>query len=193
MKQFAIAGLFLTLVAGCSIEKLYQMKQNRKVYPYEQVTFHDVVKRYLNKDYSGMDGMEGIYSVSIVAEKKGKGFLSPVEKNKIMNRKENYSTVVILRDTKDPNREYIEIPLDKENLPSYSIRGEFTKMKDSNIMVYKHLERRGEYSTYTFTYDEAKDMLEGIRTENSGQTEYTYKLTYIKLHPKKEPVTTNQP
>ncbi|MBL7860597.1 MAG: hypothetical protein JNJ65_05495 [Cyclobacteriaceae bacterium] len=193
MKKLALFGLLLPAVVGCSVEKLYQMNQNRKVYPYEQVSFHDVVKRYMSKDYTSVGSIEGIYSVSVVIEKKGKGLLSPVEKNKIMTRKENYTTVAIIRDGTDPGREFIEIPLDKEHLPSYSVRGEFTRMTDSNIMIYKHFESRGEYSTYTFTYDAARDMLEGVRKENSGQAEYTYQLTYIKLHPKKEGVTSNRP
>jgi len=57
-------------------------------------------------------------------------------------------------------------------------------MADANILVYKHLESRGKSSSYTFTYDRTKDILEGIRKENNGQFEYTYQLTYMKLHPK---------
>lgn len=193
MKNWVILTGILVMVSACSMEKLYQMRQNHKVYPFEQVTFNDLAKRYMSKEGSGLNSIEGIYSVSVVVEKKSKGFLSASEKNKVVTRKENYSTVAIIRDNEDPNREYIEIPLDKENLPSYSIRGEFTGMSEANILVYKHLEPKGKYFTYTFTYDAARDMLEGVRRENSGQAEFTYTLTYLKLHPKKEAITNNRP
>lgn len=193
MKKMTLVIGLIIVASGCSIEKLYQMSQNRKVYPFEQITFHDIMRRYMSKDFASVGTMEGIYAVTIVVEKKGKGFLSPTEKRKVMTRKENYSIVAIIRDGTDPNREYIEIPLDKEYLPSYSIRGEFTGMSEGNILVYKHLEKKGESATYTFTYDAAHDVLEGIRKENSGQSEFTYTLTYLKLHPKKEAITNNQP
>lgn len=191
MKRVVFILVVFLLVSSCSMEKLYTMKQNRKVYPFEQVNFHELMQRYMSKENSSMGTIEGIYSVSIVVMKKGKGLLSPVEKEKVMERKENYSKVAIIRDTGDPNREYLEISLDKEHLPSYSIRGEFTGMTEANILIYKHLEPRGQTSTYTFTYDQSRDMLEGVRKENNGQAEYTYTLTYIKLHPKKTEVTQN--
>lgn len=192
MKIWMILAGFLLMASSCSMEKLYMMKQNRKVYPFEQVSFHDMAKRYMSKGNSSTISIEGIYSVTVVVERKGKGFLSSSETNKVVTRKENYSTVAIVKDPDGPNREYIEIPLDKENLPSYSIRGEFTGMSEANIMVYKHLEPKGKSLTYTFTYDAARDMLEGVRKENTSQAEFTYTLTYLKLYPKKEAVITNK-
>ncbi len=191
MKPRLVIVLLSTLFISCSMEKLYTMKQNRKVYPFEQVNFHELVQRYMNKENSSIGTIEGIYSVSLVVTKKGKGLLSSVEKEKVMERKENYSKVAIIRDTGDANREYFEVSMDNESLPSYSIRGEFTRMTEANILIYKRLEPRGKTSNYTFTYDYSRDMLEGVRKENSGQAEYTYNLTYIKLHPKKTEVTNN--
>lgn len=169
---------------SCSMEKLYTMKQRNKLHAYEQVDFHDIVMRYMNKNQSSVGEIEGIYSVSMIVNKKGKGMLSSSEKEKVSERKENYLQVAIIRDATGINREYIEVQLDKKYLPSYSIRGEFSRMADANILVYKHLESRGKSSSYTFTYDRTKDILEGIRKENNGQFEYTYQLTYMKLHPK---------
>lgn len=191
MKPRLVIVLLSILSVSCSMEKLYTMKQNRKVYPFEQVNFHELVQRYMSKENSSIGTIEGIYSVSLVVTKKGKGLLSSVEKEKVMERKENYSKVAIIRDTGDANREYFEVSLDNESLPSYSIRGEFTRMTEANILIYNRLEPRGKTTTYTFTYDYSRDMLEGVRKENSGQAEYTYNLTYIKLHPKKTEVTNN--
>jgi hypothetical protein len=168
------------------MEKLYQMKQNRKVYPFEQVDFHELMQRYMNKEASTGKTIEGMYSVSIVVIKKGKGILNSPERERIMIRKENYSKVAILRDQNSSNREYMEISLDKNRLPSYSVRGEFTGMTEANILVYTHFEPRGQILTYTFTYDQSKDILEGVRKEMNGQAEITYKLTYIKINPDRE-------
>lgn len=181
----ALLILFL-LLQGCSIEKLYQMRQRRKINPYEQVDFGSIIKRYFKKESSSIGSVEGIYSVSSLVTKKGKGFLSDVEKEKIVERKENYSKVAVIYDPGHPDREYLEISLDKELLPSYSVRGEFTGMSEGNIMVYKHFEARGKILSYTFTYDKAKDILEGIRTESDRGATITYKLTYLKLFPKAE-------
>jgi len=191
MKSSLVIVLLAIVLTSCSMEKLYTMKQSRKVYPFEQVNFHELVQRYMSKENSSIGTIEGIYSVSIVVTKKGKGFMSSVEKERIIERKENYSKVAIIRDAGDANREYFEVSLDNESLPSYSVRGEFTRMTEANILIYNRLEPRGKTTTYTFTYDYSRDMLEGVRKENSSQAEFTYNLTYIKLHPKKTDLTNN--
>lgn len=169
---------------SCSMEKLYRMRQKQKVNPYEQIDFRAMVDRYMNKDATSVGTIEGIYSVSSLVTKKGKGLLSSTEKEKVVERKENYSKVAIIRDSGNANREYLEVPLDKDFLPTYSIRGEFTNVADGNIMVYKHFESRGRILSYTFSYDKQRDMLEGVRTENEGNFTVTYNLTYLKLSPK---------
>jgi|SRR6478736_5023559 len=176
--------LVSSLLSSCSLDKLYMMKLQRKSATYEQVEFSDIVKRYFGKDKTSVGTIEGIYSVSSLVTKKGKGILSSSEKEKTVERNENYSKVAIIHDANSSNREYIEVPLDKEYLPSYSVRGEFTGMTDGNIMVYKHFESRKKIISYTFTYDRSRDILEGVRTENNGSFTYTYKLTYLKLYPK---------
>jgi hypothetical protein len=191
MNSRLLIVLLAIVFTSCSMEKLYTMKQSRKVYPFEQVNFHELVQRYMSKENSSIGTIEGIYSVSLVVTKKGKGLMSSVERERIIERKENYSKVAIIRDAGDANREYFEVSLDNESLPSYSVRGEFTRMTEANILIYNRLEPRGKTSTYTFTYDYSRDILEGVRKENSGQAEYTYNLTYIKLHPKKTDLTNN--
>jgi hypothetical protein len=186
MKRVSL-NLFLALmITSCSFEKLYKMNQHRKVSPYEQINFNEMVSRYVNKDKSSVGSIEGIYSVSSLVSKKGKGLLSATEKEKIVDRDENFSKVAIIQDSQHPGREYLEVPLDKDFLPSYSIRGEFTGLSDGNILVYKHFEPRGKIVSYTFSYDQARDILEGVRKENNGSFEFTYKLTYLKLAPKAE-------
>lgn len=178
--------ILLLILASCSPEKLYQIQKARKINPYEQVDFNNIVKRYFSKERSSIGTVEGIYSVSSLITKKGKSLLSNTEKEKVIERKENYSKVAIVYDPNHADREYFEISLDKEMLPSYSVRGEFTGISEGNILVYKHFEGKGKILSYTFTYDKARDMLEGIRTESERGATITYKLTYLKLYPKAE-------
>ena len=185
--QFLVACLLMSGgLTSCSMETLYRMQQKRKIYKYEQISFQDLTYLYLNKNSSSVGTVEGIYSVTSIVTKKGKGILSATEKEKIVTRDENYQKVAIIRDPKN-GREYIEVPLRGTNYPSYDIKGEFTSMSDGNILVYKQFESRGRSTSYTFTFDKGRDILEGIRTDNNGNFEYTYKLTYLKLSPKASP------
>ena len=62
----------VVLATSCSIDKLYKMKQNRKMNPYEQINFNEIVKLYFAKDKTSVGTIEGIYSVSSLITKKGK-------------------------------------------------------------------------------------------------------------------------
>lgn len=173
-----MAGLVL-LTGSCSMDRMYgKMLMRKKASSFEQIDLKDMVDRYINKNTSSVGTIEGIYSVTGVVTKKIRN------KEKITDRKENYSKVAVMRDTRDPDREFVEVVIDKDNQMSFSIVGEFTSLTESNLLIYKHLESRGRTSTYTFTYDKAKDVLEGVRTENTNNSTITYKLTYLKLSPK---------
>ncbi|NOS92448.1 MAG: hypothetical protein HOP30_11035 [Cyclobacteriaceae bacterium] len=181
MRMVMLVGALL--VSSCSVDKLYLSKQQRKSSGFEQVGFDDLARLYVDKQT--VDEIEGIYSVSGLIIKKSKALFSGEEKEKIIEQRDNYSKVAIFRDHQKSDREYFEVSLDKEGLPSYSIRGEFNKVTEGNILVYKHFEPRKKVLNYTFTYDAEKNMLEGIRTETNGNTVITFKLTYLKLFPKK--------
>lgn len=178
--------LVAILLTSCSMDTLYRMAQKRKVYVYEQITFVDLTQGYMNKTASSVGTVEGIYSVSSLVTKRGKGMLSNTEKEKVVSRDEHHMKVAIIRDPKN-GREFIEVPLTDTNYPSYNIRGEFTSMSEGNILIYKRFESRGRSSSYTFTFDKGRDILEGVRTDNTGNFEVSYKLTYLKLSPKSSP------
>src|ERR1700741_4155069 len=177
------------LVSGCSIEKAYMIRQRHKVYALEQVDFHFLADLYVNKEKTSVSTVEGIYSVSSVVTKKNKQLLTGQEREKVKDREENYSKVMIGRDSRKPERDFIEISLDKQNMPSYSVVGEFKELSESNLLIYTHYDPRGKtVSTYTFSYDKAKDILEGVRLENANNAVITYKLNYVKLEPTLKPV-----
>ena len=175
---FIIAAL---LLPGCSIEKLHQKKRVDKS-PFEQIDFQALVKRYLKKEKPNT--IEGIYLVSGSVTKKNNGFMNSSEKEKIKDRKENYAQVAILRDIGETGRDFIELSLDKEFQPSYSIVGEFVTTTSGNLLMYKHLDPKNKNTTFTFTTDEKGDILEGVRVENEGNSTITYRLSYVKTYPK---------
>ena len=187
MRAFIILIVVSLGVSSCSVEKLYSKKHDYKNRSFEQIDFDDLAKLYMAKSTdSDPQNIEGIYSVSGIIIKRGKSFLSFTEKERTLVRKENYSKVAIIRDRENSDREYFEVPLDKNRLPSYSIRGEFHKTSEGNILVYKHFEPRDKVLNYSFTYDSERDILEGIRTETNGSSTITFKLTYLKLYPKRK-------
>ncbi|HZY77922.1 MAG TPA: hypothetical protein VFE50_00270 [Cyclobacteriaceae bacterium] len=181
-----ICCVLILSMTSCSYDRLMMMSQKKKasLSPLEQVTLQELVERYMAKDQSSVGTIEGIYTVSSVVTKKGKAILSSREKEKVTDRQENYTKVAIIRDNSAAGREFIEIVIEKDHLTSYPVFGEFSTMAESNLLLYKHFDSKGRSSSFTFTYDKIKDVLEGVRTDNSNNKTITYKLTYIKMFPK---------
>lgn len=170
---------------ACSIEKQYIMRQKHKVYSFEQVNFNDILRAYLNETAQEKASFEGIYAVTLVTTKKGRTFLSNNDRERVTERRDNFKQVAIIKDVKNMHREFIELTIDKGLLPSYSIKGEFSAFTENSVAVYKQLEKRDQFTTYTFSFDKSYDILEGVRVENNGNSVTTHKLTYVKLFPKR--------
>lgn len=193
--RLLICVLIVSSMSSCSYDRIMANAQSRRIKasPLEQVNLEEMVERYMEKDQTSIGTIEGIYSVSSVVTKKGKAVFSAREKERITDRRENYSKVAIIRDNSEAGREYIEIVIDKGYrgfTASYPVYGEFSAMAESNLLLYKHFDSRARSTSYTFTYDKSKDILEGVRTDNAGNNRtITYKLTYIKLSPKLQPLS----
>lgn len=182
-----ICVLIVSSMSSCSYDRMILRAQaaRAKASPLEKVDLQEMIERYMAKDQTSVGSIEGVYSVSAVVTKKGKAVFSAREKERITDRRENYSKVAIIRDHSESGREYIEIVIDKNYQPFYPVYGEFSAMAESNLLLYKHFDSKARSTSYTFTYDKTKDVLEGIRTDNAGNNQtITYKLTYIKLSPK---------
>lgn len=188
MRALIFCVLIVSLT-GCSYDRLITLGQKKKAQasPLEQVDLQEMIERYMAKEGPSVGTIEGIYSVSAVVTKKGKTVFSSREKEKVTDRQENYTKVAIIRDNSEAGREYIEVVIDKDFSHSYPVYGEFSTMSESNLLLYKHFDSKGRASSFTFTYDKSKDVLEGIRTDNSNNKTITYKLTYVKLFPKNQP------
>ncbi len=174
-------------LSSCSYERLMLKAQRAKAKssPLEQVTMMEMIERYMAKDQSSVGSIEGIYTISSVVTKKGKTILSAREKERITDRKENYTKVAIIRDNSEAGREYIELVIDKDYKATYAVYGEFSTMAESSLLIYKHFDSKARVTSYTFTYDKSKDILEGVRTDTNGNNKtVTTRLTYIKLSPK---------
>lgn len=161
-----------------------QVKQS----PFEQIDFEGILKRYLGKDFRPGAPIEGIYEVSCTITRKGKPFLSNIEKEKVVGRYENFAKIAIVKDWPDAKREYLEISLNAKNAPHYPIIGDFQSFSEGNGYIYKHYVPQKDAQSYTFTLDLEPEILEGVRTEIKGSKSYTYKLTYLKIYPKKSDV-----
>lgn len=176
MKDLWIIAPFLLLV-GCTSS--IKATKASKPSPYEQIDFQSLVTRYMKKEK--VNQIEGIYSVSGTVTKRKKGFLDVEEREKTTDRKENYAKVAILIDPGDTGKDFIELSLDKEDLPSYSVVGEFSMAAGGNMLIYKHLDPKGKNRSFTFTADAKGELLEGISVEKDGNATITYKLTYVKV------------
>ena len=142
-----------------------------------------MVKRYLTKDTQPMEVLEGIYSVSAIISRRG-GFLANPNREKIVDRKDNYAKVVIMKDTEHTNREYLEISLASKVPGKYPVVGEFSSISEGNVFVYKHYEPKEPVISYSFVLSEF-DILDGILTKVVKRKIITYKLSYLKIYPKK--------
>ncbi len=178
-KRHHILFLWPLLLLQACIIHTPAPKQSSKGSVFRQMNFQDLIQRYMKK--GGGNSIEGVYSVSGMVIKRGKTILGG-PKEKTTDRKENYATVAILREEQIGGN-YIELSLNKKDLTSYSIIGEFKPAAAGGILVYKHYDSKGKDTSYTFTRDETSEILEGIRVDDEGGTQVTYKLTYVKLSP----------
>ncbi len=152
----------------------------------EHVDFEGMAKRYLVKQTEPMEPLEGIYSVSAIISKRG-GFLANPNRDKVIVRKDNYAKVVIMKDSEDPKREYLEVSLASKSPGKYPVVGEFSSLAEGKAFVYKHYEPKKPVISYSFVLSEF-DILDGVLTEIVRRKTITYKLSYLKIYPKKEEI-----
>ncbi|HYG18360.1 MAG TPA: hypothetical protein VD816_05495 [Ohtaekwangia sp.] len=158
----------------------------KKKYDYQKVDVTDMIRRYVAKPSSSPVSIEGIYSVSAVVVKRGKGLLSSEVREKVVDRKDNYASVAIMRDREGAENEFIEVSLTQKGAPEFPIVATLTTLSEERGFLSKHIEPDGEILTFTFTYHGDSDILEGVYTKSSGGSTITYTLTYLKTYPKKQ-------
>jgi len=165
--------------------QLNSLVSKKKKYTYSYVTVNDMVKRYVSKSSHPMNSIEGIYSVSGTVTKKGKNLVGAM-KEKVVDRKNNYADIAIIRDWSDSGTEFIVLSLKQNDEERYAIVAELTTLSEGRGFLCKHFEPDGKILTFTFTFDGDSDLLEGVFTQQEGNKTVTYSISYLKTFPKKE-------
>jgi hypothetical protein len=177
--------ILIVSCSGCIYVPTTTRAPKAKPSVYKEVSLEEMIRRYIVKT-NNETSIEGIYTVSCVITKKGKTLLSPVEKERTVIRKDNYARVAIVKDWPESNTEYVEISLHVTGAAKHPIVAELTSLSEGGGFIYKHFEPKGKVLSFTFLYDQSKpDILEGVYTLNEKGSEVTYKLTYVKVYPKK--------
>jgi len=177
--------LILVLVSLDCIGQREKKQSSKNSSSLEQIDWPEMINLYMNKSETSVGTIEGIYFISGLVTRTGKGLFSSEEKEKVLDRKENYAKVAIIRDPVRASREYAELVLDGDPASSLSVIGEFSSLTKGNVLSYKHFDQKGkEFETFTFIFNPETDSLEGTRKESKGNATITYTLTYLKILPK---------
>jgi hypothetical protein len=191
MKTLYYSIFCLMILIGSAAEA--QMKSlfpKRNKHTYEEIDTEEMIRRFVSKPAASVVSIEGIYSVSSVVTKKGKSLLSSEVKEKVVDRKDNYAKVAIIRDWADSEHEFIQISMTQTGVQKYPIVGVLTTLSEGRGFLCKHTEPNGDVLNFTFTYAGNADILEGTYTKVDGSKTITYTITLLKTFPKTETVTT---
>ena len=154
-------------------------------FKYEEIGFEDMIHRYLHRDGQKASTIEGIYSVSCVITKSKRHWLTGKDVVKVMERRDNYARVAIMKETFSPKRDYIEVSMSGKDASKYFIVGELTELAEGSGFVYKHLEPDGEIISFSMLLT-TPDLVEGQYTYSKRKHMVTTRLSYFKLYPKVE-------
>lgn len=176
-KSLTFLCLFLITQGAFAQSKSIFKKSN-----YEELKFEDLMHRYFGKETGTFNKVEGIYSVSCVITKTSKSFLTGQLKVKVVERKDNYARVAILKDWPGSNRDFIEVSLSYHVANKYPIVGVMSTLSAGEAYIYKHIEPDG--SSRDFSMASGSDMIDGEYSEMHRRKTITYKLSYMKIFPK---------
>ena len=178
--------LYLFLLLALAAHFSYSQSKPKTIFKkphYHEVDFEDLMHRYFGKEAGSHSRLEGIYSVSCVITKTNKAFLTGKQKVKVVERKDNYARVAILKDWPDTDRDYIEVSLSYRATNKYPIVGELSTIAVGEAYIYKHIEPDGSMYDYSMAAG-STDLIEGEHSEMHGRKTITYKLSYMKIYPK---------
>jgi hypothetical protein len=181
MKNRSFIFLFITLLVYSGAAAQHNPNKKVRRAPYEEVDFEDMMHRYFAKEK--ISELEGIYSVSCVIIKTNKKFLSKREKIRVVERKDNYARIAILKDWPGSKRDYIEVSLSFRDAKKYPIVGQLSILSEGQGLIYDHIEPDGTKITFSMM-TESSELLEAEYSEMQKRKIITYKLSYLKVYPK---------
>lgn len=178
--------VLLVVCAWVVIQPVYGqslLKNRNKKTVYQEVDLEEMIKRYFGKEAGTFNSIEGIYSVSCVITKKSRHFLTGADRFRVVERKDNYARIAILKDWPDANRDFIEVSMSYHVANKYPIVGEMDQLSEGSGYIYNHIEPDGSKITFSMIYDHL-DMIEGEYSKIDKRRTITYKLSYLKIYPK---------
>lgn len=181
MRNILLVLLLPLIAGGCVVPAQLATQQRAKKTPLEEVTFEDLTKRYLVKEVDAGNAIEGIYSVSSVITKKGPQFITGEVRERVVERRENYARVAILKERPGSSRAYIEVSLSYREAGTYPVIGEFNLFGEGRGLIYKHFEPDGSSMSFSMIRD--SDLIEGEYSTVEGKQTITYRLSYLKIYP----------
>jgi len=184
MKIKTLTFLCLFLFAQGTFAQL-KSKSIFKKSNYQEIDFEDLMHRYLGKETGSFNKLEGIYSVSCVITKSSKSFLTGQHKVKVVERKDNYARVAILKDWPGAKRDFIEVSLSYHVANKYPIVGEMSTLSTGEAYIYKHMEPDGSVRDFSMA-TASLDLIEGEHSEMYKRKTITWKLSYLKIYPKEK-------
>ena len=167
-------------------KKLFS-KKNKHVY--EEVDTEEMIRRFISKPAYASISIEGIYTVSAMVTVRKKALLSSQMKEKVVDRKDNYAQVAIIRDWSNSGSDFIEISMNQTDESRYPVVSSLRTLSEERGFLCKHTEPNGEVLTFTFTFSGDAELLEGTYTKIDGSKTITYNITYLKTFPKADGVT----
>lgn len=186
MKNRFLVFSFCLVIFSLSANAQSRPDKKFKKNVYEEVDLEDMMHRYLGKEKG--HPLEGIYSVSCVVLTKNKRFLSKRERIKVVERKDNYARVAILKDWPGSNRDFIEVSLSYRDAKKYPIVGELNSLSEGQTFMYRHTEPDGSVLTFSLIYESA-ELLEAEYSHMHKRKTITYRLSYLKTYPKNSELT----
>lgn len=182
--KYVVAGILLFGLSGAYAQQKGQLKNKRsKKINFEEIDLEEMIKRYFGKNPTAFNSLEGIYSVSAIITKTSRPFLAGHDRTKVMDRKDNYARVAILKDWPGSKRDFIEVSMSYHVANKYPVVGEFTYLTEDRGYIYKHMEPDGSKITFTMLHD-LSDLMEGRYTFMEKRKTISYKLSYLKIYPK---------
>jgi len=185
MKRLLTLLAFMTLLSTTLPAQSLVLKKKR--YKYDEVDFENIVRRYFGKETT--DRVEGIYSVSCLITRTRRGIFSSREKTKVVRRRDNYARVAIIKDWPGTKRDFIEISMSSHDAKKFPIVGEMNTLAEGTGLIYNHIQPDGSLITFSM-FPESAELLEGTFSKAWRRTRVTYKLSYLKIYPKTEVMTT---
>lgn len=161
-----------------------QSKSIFKKSRYEEIDIENLIHRYFGKEAGEFTRLEGIYSISCLITKSTNAFLTGQLKVRIVERKDNYARVALIKDWPGTGREFIEVSLSYHVANKYPIVGELSALSSGGeTYIYRHFEPDGSMHDFSMA-PSAPDMIEGQYAEMDGRSTITYHLSYMKIYPK---------